>query len=340
MNNYIVHLSLDESSKSYVRECILGSANHADRIFLLTRDSQLKDCFERTKNVTTLLITDCVYEDTVASLEEVFYHDGINPKSFDFNCFLRHLLVANYLDSSSIRPVVFQDSDILLTSGKYFNNLLDLEVINKGIATRSAQSVYFSAWNPSLYAKYASLPSMIDYFDYCRDNSMSRCSDMTYFKWWCGKNDILVSPNFHQSRIATYDPLFSQFLFACSSRLWKISNDLRVFSDSNGFINDFYVESGDVLDSFMRETLTIESEACMVSAGVLRELVLETLSTAKELGLDEYCNKLIGFHSLTYGNGFLNRENEVANRQLAYVHLQGPAKRFAKLIFSFFSVSL
>ena len=110
MMNYIVHLSLDESSKAYVQGCVLGSAKYTNKIFLLTRDNQLKDWAAKVENVEPLLITDDEYENAYSALDKIFYHDNVNPKSFDFNCFLRHILVCNHLGSEPADSIIFQDS--------------------------------------------------------------------------------------------------------------------------------------------------------------------------------------------------------------------------------------
>ena len=127
-------------------------------------------------------------------------------------------------------------------------------------------------------------------------------------------------------------------MFAYAGKIYSETGDLRIFTDINAFSAEYCDKFGSYLGSFLAETVQLGDEGYHINMTSLKEAIEHTLSIASSLDMASFSKSLSNFHNLTFGKEFLmNRSSNLASSSLGYVHLQGCAKFFSSIIFSFFS---
>lgn len=159
---FVVHLRYHESVTTYISWSLrcTSKSNPGTTIYLLTPSCELADFVDslQIENVNTIRLSTQYFNSLSAACDQSFYHDAINPRWFDLACFVRHAIVAQFLDglipeleeigsiaaaNSNFAAIV--DSDIGITSS--LNSVCeDIAAKDVDVSSLSDASIYFSVW--------------------------------------------------------------------------------------------------------------------------------------------------------------------------------------------------
>ena len=176
----------------------------------------------------------------VQLIDDIFYHDQINPRWFDLYSCARYFIVRKYLaccfGSDLPSTIVTSDSDI---AHYYDYSCWDHLIGNLGVLAKSRLCSYFAGWNIDSFLLYSDFDTMRRYFEYAKIKG-GRCSDMHELEWLVQNNEISFSP-FRDSFGIPMDTV-RHFLYYTGLFVSGLENpaDIKVWADSfpNGLWND------------------------------------------------------------------------------------------------------
>jgi hypothetical protein len=359
MNIFIVHLIYDPSVVEYVKWSlrITAKSNPSASIFLLTTSPELQLALSsfRIESLNILVLPECFVRLVNSRVEDVFYHDNLNPRWFDVACFTRHLVVSEFLlgncldyreiglsASCNSAFLAICDSDIGVTS--------DLSTLTSGdqplvgdVASLGDSSIYFSVWKTASFLKFSCFDVLNEYFDYAASIQAPRCSDMTWYQHAIRSGSLVFSPFSVQFGVPL-DPLRDTiFHFGlwldCLPRLMHDGKSVDINTviqswicsrgpwESEQFLKDAFDSS--FLQRFVRKSFTGQSIACLDV-----EYLYEMRSRFE--ALDNYClltapvAPVIGQHVTFYVDKCAQASSPLLESlPISYIHLQGMGKKLA-----------
>lgn len=350
----IVHL-FAYGLKSYFGRCLTGTALHnpESSIYVISAEEEVKVYVESLclPNVNCFVFSR-EYEAAKQYIEPIFYHDGLNTKNFDLQCFVRHVLVARCISESKLpnvcamRRFVFSDSDIMIIDrvDKIFNLNKSEDDSTAGVTARTPLTCYFSAWKAYEYIMiWLNRGALCKYFDAAR-KQQRRCSDMHYFQWSVRIGLVSHSSGIHDKlvHIDTFrdylyysqmwksvlgDEALTGKLFGCISSIeevkqyprgpWKDKDFIRLFCDRK-FLADI----------FKRGKPLMEYSEVYKEAFIPRAIYLSSTAFFRnQLSKAEFSSK-----SKTLS---INTITKSAGLRVAMIHFQGNAKELANRVFEF-----
>lgn len=345
MTIFIVHFNYYSACEEYISHCLITTAQSSPSlpIYFITPDQDLHGIIlpiaQKQTNIRLYLLEQEVLQTLSAKLDSIFYHDGINPKWFDFNSILRHLVVRWFIENdtscNSIKSFATSDSDI----AHYYDyaNLLS-SIGPYSLMAKTKLCSYFCLWGIESFRKYTDISSMSQYFVFAADEA-GRCSDMHLLAYILGNSPLKFSA-FNESFGIPLDHL-RDFLYYTGSWLdilndntysakailneypkgpWLLKSFLECVSSSFSHSLESYVNNHGERVLFMKS-------ACITS-------LIQNLNSSDALvDIDKKSNlKLYGASIHKY---YIDRCKSVDRVRIPYIHFQGASKQLVSNYASF-----
>jgi hypothetical protein len=300
----------------------------------------LKDI--KLPNINIVHLQDSELEETITSIEQVFFHDEINPKWFDLYSIARHFLVHRFIDrvEYSEPNLAICDSDMaILSSLNAYHKPTDLTL---DTYAKSSLNSNFSIWKTESLGKFANITTIEKYFQMSMDTKL-RCSDMHYYQW-CIKNGILTFAMFNLDSYVMLDP-FREFLYYM--KIWKLVNPLTSEKDIIEWqdLGSEKWKSSSLVQVFNRcwplFMTKIYSQGAAPTGYPLKCLTKATLSLKSilnNLDANDLSNNLIKSFSPKLDKIF--DRGEEPELSILNIHFQGPSKPLASSLYDYMSSSL